>query len=113
MVRRPPLPLLVVALALVAGTACQAEGDAGTCSEIRCEVTITGSPTLEVFDIRFKADVGPDRVRVAGGGVDVTLNPGDAAVVEGVRVQLLEVAQERARLVLVPVDARFARLGEG
>ncbi|SER46836.1 hypothetical protein [Actinokineospora terrae] len=116
MVRRSLLRCGAVASALVVGAgvaACGSEDETWRCAAARCELTVSGSPTLEVFDARLKADVGQDRVRVAGGGVDITLNPGDAAVVDGLVVELRGVDGGVARLVLSPVDDRFARLDGG
>ncbi|GLW95754.1 hypothetical protein Aglo03_65700 [Actinokineospora globicatena] len=116
MVRRSLLGRCAVASALVVGTGvagCGAEDDTWHCTATRCEVAVTGAPTLEVLDARLKAEVTRDQVRVAGGGVDITLNPGDAAVVDGLVVELRGVDDGVARLVLSPVDARFARLDEG
>ncbi|MGW5052988.1 hypothetical protein [Actinokineospora sp. NPDC004072] len=93
-----PRSLLLV-LALVAS--CAVEGrDAGTCTEHRCELTVSGSPTLEVLDRRIKAVVAGGAVRVSGAGVDVTLNPGEAALVDGVRVEVGSVTDGTARLVI-------------
>ena len=90
---------LLLSAAVVA--ACAAEPrDAGKCTAHRCEVTVTGTPTLEVLDRRLKAAVEGGAVRVSGGGVDVTLNPGEAAMVDGVLVEVRSVANGSAKLVV-------------
>ncbi|WP_018686412.1 hypothetical protein [Actinokineospora enzanensis] len=107
MVRRP-LPRAAAALVLppfviaTAITGCEAPTDRDwSCSATRCELSITGSPTIEVLDARLKATVGRGQVRVAADGVDVTLNPGEAALVGGVRVELRAVDEDgRADLVV-------------
>ncbi|GLZ42438.1 hypothetical protein Acsp05_60620 [Actinokineospora sp. NBRC 105648] len=95
---------LAAALAAVVAAAlasCETPADdAGKCSENRCELTVSGASTLEVLDARLKARVGNGQVRLTGGGVDVTLNPGEAAVVDGVRVELRAVQDGNARLVV-------------
>ncbi len=88
-----------VLLAAVAGCAEPAD-DGWECSANRCEVTVTGSPTLEVLDVRLKARVSRGRVQVSGGGVNVTLAPGQAAVVDGVRVEVRSIDEGAARLVV-------------
>ncbi len=75
-------------------------GEGWRCTAHRCEITVTGAPTLEVLDRRLKAHVAGGAVRVSGGGVDVTLNPGEAAVVDGVRVEVRSVANGSAKLVV-------------
>ncbi|WP_436491915.1 hypothetical protein [Actinokineospora sp. HUAS TT18] len=63
-------------------------------------MTVSGSPTLEVLDARLKTKVSRGRVRVSGGGVDVTLNPGEAAMVDGVRVEVRSVDNGTATIVV-------------
>ncbi|MGQ0840265.1 hypothetical protein [Actinokineospora sp.] len=90
---------MLLAVAGSAGCDPQAQ-DSWRCTENRCEMTVSGSPTLEVLDVRLKAKVTRGRVRVSGGGVDVTLNPGEAAMVEGVRVEVRSVENGSATLVV-------------
>jgi hypothetical protein len=63
-------------------------------------MSVTGSPTLEVLDARLKTKVSRGRIRVSGGGVDVTLNPGEAAIVDGVRVEVRSVENGTATIVV-------------
>lgn len=103
MVRRSgPGTVLLLSAVLAASCAAEATGsdDSWRCTAHRCELTVSGSPTLEVLDRRLKAVVAGGAVRVSGGGVDVTLNPGEAAMVDGVRVEVRSVANGSAKLVV-------------
>ncbi|WP_189209895.1 hypothetical protein [Actinokineospora fastidiosa] len=90
---------LFLVLALAVSCAGEAR-DAGKCTEHRCEITVSGSPTLEVLDRRIKAVVAGGAVRISGAGVDVTLNPGEAALVDGVRVEVGSVTEGTAKLIV-------------
>ena len=101
MVRRSRPATALLLSGVLAATACAVQASEGwRCTAHRCEITVTGSPTLEVLDSRLKAHVAGGAVRVSGGGVDVTLNPGEAAVVDGVRVEVRSVANGSAKLVV-------------
>ncbi|MFC7617494.1 hypothetical protein ACFQV2_32805 [Actinokineospora soli] len=57
---------MLLSAVLVAACA-SGSGDAWRCTAHRCELTVTGSPTLEVLDRRLKAVVAGGAVRVSGG----------------------------------------------
>ncbi|PPK64014.1 hypothetical protein V5P93_006421 [Actinokineospora auranticolor] len=104
MARRSVLRAAVAALPvlLTCTTAgCDGGRDDWSCTRTRCEVTVTGTPTLEVLDARLKAEVGRGLVRVVGGGVDVTLAPGEAALVDGVRVEVRAVTDAGAATLVL------------
>ncbi|MDQ3404549.1 MAG: hypothetical protein M3548_14355 [Actinomycetota bacterium] len=104
MVRRsvPRLAMVSALTSVLIGSAgCEIQdSDGWRCTENRCDVTISGSPTLELLDARVKATVAGGRVKVSGGGVTVTLNPGEAAMVDGVKIEVISVDHEAATLVV-------------
>lgn len=104
MVRRSTLGAVLLLSAALVCASCATDPagprDSWRCTANRCELTVTGSPTLEVLDRRLKAVVAGGAVRVSGGGVDVTLNPGEAAMVDGVRVEVHSVTSGTAKLVV-------------
>jgi hypothetical protein len=93
--------VFIVALALI-GAGCVAKpAESWRCRENRCDLSVSGSSTLEVLDARLKATVSKGRIRLSGGGVDVTLNPGEAAIVDGVRVELRSVDNNGVASIIV------------